>query len=216
MQIWLGMQHHPYHLREYPLLFCAGQSAWWCLSNPLATHIAMSHNRHAQYTHHLLHTRGIVKVRNIRRQAADKSYVFCVLLGVSGGGGGQNLYACVGICECVFSGMFSPSSECVHECISKTMHIDVCQQWSLCFKQKILLVHVEKGGLKEMRTWILSFSGLTLARPLLANSRQQIRSWELQTVLVTGMWWRAGGLGYFTACMDHDRIGMLSLCSQNT
>lgn len=47
------------------------------------------------------------------------------------------------------------------------------------------LVHMEKQGLKEERSWILSFSGLTLARPQLANSRQQIRSWELPTALVT-------------------------------
>lgn len=85
-------------------------------------------------------------------------------------------YVC--ICVCVCSGMFFP--------VSVPMYVDVCQQPSLCLKQKSPLVHVEKRGLKEEWTWILSFSGLTLARPPLANSRQQIRSWELPTGPVTG------------------------------
>lgn len=91
--------------------------AWCYIGSPLATY---SHEPYQacslpQYTRHLLHTPGIVEVRNSRRQAADKSYIFCVSLGGSGGGNGHNLCACVGIClhVCVCSGMFFPASECV-------------------------------------------------------------------------------------------------------
>lgn len=112
------------------------------------------------------------------------------------------------ICVSLFRHAFPWICKCVLVCLCKLMSACVCQQSSPCLRQKSSLVHVE-------RTWILSFSGLTLARPPLAKSRQQIRSWELPTGLVTGMWRRAGRLGCFTARMDHDRRGMLPVYGQN-
>lgn len=121
---------------------------------------------------------------------------------------------CVLLCRCLY----------VHVCLLRhvsllNVYVNRCLYMSANSHPHVsnmgALVHMEKQGLKEQRTWILSFSGLTLARPQLANSRQQIRSWELPTALVTETWWRAGELGCFTARMGHDTTGMLPMYSQN-
>lgn len=67
-----------------------------------------------QYTHHLLHTPGIVEVRNSRRQAADKSYIFYVSLGGSG-----EVYAGMCVCVCAFF-------RHLNVCMSVPVYIDVC------------------------------------------------------------------------------------------
>lgn len=72
-----------------------------------------------QYTHRLLHTPGVVEVRNSRRQAADKSYIFCVFLPGGGGrGDGHDLSAPVGV------------SVRASSCFS--LHLEVCASVSLC------------------------------------------------------------------------------------
>lgn len=173
----------------------------------------MSHTRRSlpQYTHHLLHTLGIVEVRNSRRQAADKSYIFCVSLGGSGGS------VLVFVCTCVRAwAWFFFASECEYKCVcahgclcaSANSHPHVPNKrahWSMW----------KNEDLKRRGPGSYHSSGLTLARPPLANSRQQIRSLELPTELVTGTWWRAGRPNCFPACMDHDRGGMRSVYSQN-
>lgn len=51
-----------------------------------------------QDTHRLLHTPGVMEVHNSRRQAADKSYIFCAVpLGGGGRGDGHDLSAPAGI-----------------------------------------------------------------------------------------------------------------------
>lgn len=63
-----------------------GPSAWCCTLCRTCSHELYQARFLPQYTHHLLNTPGVVEVRNSRRQAADKSYIFCVSLGGSGVG----------------------------------------------------------------------------------------------------------------------------------
>lgn len=164
----------------------AGQSGCCCMGNPLATH------RREPYQNALCHNTHIIcytlqelsgyATAGVKLQTSHTSSVFRLEETV-----GAVDTICVPVLVCIRVACSPPnlnlsvySRTRVHGCLS------VCQQQCPCLKQKSPLVHVEKRGLKEERTWILSFSGLTLARPPLANSRQQIRSRELPTGLVTG------------------------------
>lgn len=126
-----------------------------------------------QYTSSVTHSRNR---RGTQQQASSCRQVIHLRLCLEEVVGAED---CVGIYLglCVFRHVY-PASQCV--CVP----VCVCQPSSSCLKQKSPLVHRERRRLKEERTWILSH--LTLARSLLANSRQQIRSWELPTALVTG------------------------------
>lgn len=91
------------------------------LGNPLRARSLELHQARLdpQYTHRLLHTPGVVEVRNSRRQAADKSYIFCVFLPGGGGrGDGHDPSAPAGICVCASSRF--------------PLHLKVCTSVSLC------------------------------------------------------------------------------------
>lgn len=132
-----------------------------------------------QHTRHLLHTPGTVELCDGRRQAADKSYISVCIRVERGGGGAVDRVRvpALAFVECLF---IFPSFECVcFYCCT------LCAAFVLSNKR----VHWSAWKMEDCeaeRSWILSFGGLTLARPPLANSRQQIRSWEPPTGPVTG------------------------------
>ena len=85
------------------------------------------------------------------------------------------------VCVCVCSGVFLPASECVYE-----QYTDVCAHLPTVIPNKRAHWFMWKNeDLKRRGPGSYHSGGLTLARPPLANSRQQIRSWELPTGLVT-------------------------------
>lgn len=147
MQIWAATLSLLVDYCNLSLFYQGGlpNVVWVTLLQP----IAMSHNRPLpQYMHHLLHTPGIVAVHNGRRQAADKSYIFCVSLGGSGGGRGQNslcwYFVCV--CVCVYYHVFP----CISVCLSIPVYMDEC----VCLPTVILLSQTKEpiGSCGKMRT----------------------------------------------------------------